>query len=247
MIKAVTVDFWNTIVIDSSNGAARRAYRDAAVSEVFERIGVPYDGERIKEAHSRVWSHFEEVWLGTQRTMTTSECLHYFWKVLGVAVPLDMHNKVVKAFQDSILEGLPSMLDGAEKAIRELASRYRLALISDTAYSPGSSLREVLARHGLLELFSALVFSDEVGASKPHPSMFRRALDTLGVEPADSVHIGDLEATDIKGAKDIGMHAVLLRVIPGAPETGSTSADYTAETWADAVLAVKRLDSGRHD
>lgn len=86
----------------------------------------------------------------------------------------------------------------------------RLGIISDTGFSPGRVLRGSLSRAGLLHRFepAALTFSDEVGVPKPNPRIFRAALEALGVEPSQAVHVGDLRATDVAGARAVGMGSV---------------------------------------
>ena len=44
---------------------------------------------------------------------------------------------------------------------------------------------------------------------KPHPAIFQAALDSLRVSPSEGVFVGDIPWGDIKGAKDVGMRAVL--------------------------------------
>ena len=43
---------------------------------------------------------------------------------------------------------------------------------------------------------------------KPHPRIFEIALNLIGVPAARTLFIGDLLKTDIRGAKNAGMHTV---------------------------------------
>jgi putative hydrolase of the HAD superfamily len=45
---------------------------------------------------------------------------------------------------------------------------------------------------------------------KPHPTIYRQALDRLDVAPAEAVFVGDKLAVDIAGPQKIGMRAVLI-------------------------------------
>lgn len=54
---------------------------------------------------------------------------------------------------------------------------------------------------------------------KPQPTMFRVALERLGVEPADALMIGDRLDTDIQGAGELGIPTAL--VLTGVTEAGS--------------------------
>ena len=56
----------------------------------------------------------------------------------------------------------------------------------------------------------AIVDSRSHGRVKPHPTIFRAALERLGVGPADAVMVGDSIEEDIEGALALGMRAILI-------------------------------------
>ena len=68
----------------------------------------------------------------------------------------------------------------------------------------------IIANLGWSQLFETVTFTQEVGAQKPDPRVFRFALRRAGQEPADSVYVGDSWEADIVGASDVGMSAVWL-------------------------------------
>jgi HAD superfamily hydrolase (TIGR01509 family) len=87
----------------------------------------------------------------------------------------------------------------------------RTAIVSNTPWgAPGSSFRRELARHGLLDAVDATVFCVDVGWRKPHAAPFERALQLLGVRPADAAFVGDDAIWDVSGALAAGMRPVLL-------------------------------------
>jgi HAD superfamily hydrolase (TIGR01509 family) len=55
-----------------------------------------------------------------------------------------------------------------------------------------------------------IVTSALVGYEKPDARTFRAALEPLGVDPADALHIGDQPNSDVVGALAIGMQAALI-------------------------------------
>ncbi len=113
---------------------------------------------------------------------------------------------------------------GATEVLEDLAGRgLRLALICNTGRTPGSMLRQVLDRLSLKRNLSVLTFSDEVGLRKPHPEIFARTLDALGVLPGEAAHVGDDVTTDVAGARGIGMRAIHLRHALGvSPQSDGT-------------------------
>ena len=55
-----------------------------------------------------------------------------------------------------------------------------------------------------------VITSGEIGAEKPDPRMFQAALQRAGAEPDRVVHVGDQPSSDILGARQIGLHPVLI-------------------------------------
>ena len=51
-----------------------------------------------------------------------------------------------------------------------------------------------------------ILVSEAVRAYKPHPLVFQRALDQLGLQPHEVLHVGDSDVDDVKGAKAAGLH-----------------------------------------
>ena len=78
--------------------------------------------------------------------------------------------------------------------------------------------RSKLKELGLAERFETVVVSDEVGASKPSPTIFREACARVRLEPSSCAYVGDRLETDARAAKEIGMLGVWLdrgRSTPG--------------------------------
>ncbi len=63
---------------------------------------------------------------------------------------------------------------------------------------------------GLLHHIDFSITSHEVGAEKPNPLIFERALERAEAQPECAVHVGDQITSDIAGAVDAGINAVLL-------------------------------------
>jgi putative hydrolase of the HAD superfamily len=85
-----------------------------------------------------------------------------------------------------------------------------------------SGIRDALYRLGLLRYIDAVVVSSAAGYQKPHPALFRRALDELGVAAADAVFVGDRLWEDVGGARAVGMRAVLTHQYRQEPFDGAT-------------------------
>lgn len=74
--------------------------------------------------------------------------------------------------------------------LRLVAPTHRTALVSTAKSGNG---RQILATHGLSELFDAVVWGDEVTRSKPDPEGYLRALELLGADAGSSLAFEDSE------------------------------------------------------
>ena len=72
------------------------------------------------------------------------------------------------------------------------------------------SLHEQLDRTGLTPLLDGALSSAEVGAPKPDPEIFARALALAGARPEEALHVGDDVEADVGGALAAGLEPVLI-------------------------------------
>jgi HAD superfamily hydrolase (TIGR01549 family) len=89
--------------------------------------------------------------------------------------------------------------------LRALASRARLAIVSNFDYTP--TARDILERAGVVGLFDAIVVSDEIGWRKPRAEIFDEAMARIGVGPEAALFVGDRADIDVAGAQAVGLHA----------------------------------------
>lgn len=228
-VNVVTIDFWNTL-FDSTGGPDRNAVRLLALQEAIEQEGLECEQEILNQSYKSIWEFFDDQWLNYQRTPTSDEMVREICRRARVGLNEEGVRRVVDVFARGVLDHPPALLPGVREGLELLAGRARLALISDTAFSPGSVLRELMESVDIAKYFSAYIFSDENGVAKPHPAAFRKAYEPLGGAPEYSMHIGDIERTDIRGAKSVGMKAVLYK---GDNQPHKYAEEQTA---ADAVM-----------
>jgi len=72
------------------------------------------------------------------------------------------------------------------------------------------ALPTLLAELGLAEFFAFILPSAEIGVEKPDGRIFSLALQRLGLEPQEVVHIGDSYEADVVGARAVGITPILL-------------------------------------
>ncbi len=231
----VTIDFWNTLVKAETGGGARREMRINALREVADRYDKELSPEDIDEAKKLASEEFDEIWFNEQRTPTSTELVRTILSHLDLSTTDREKEYLVEQFEESLWVGPPQLADDAGQVISELASRYAIGLISDTMYSPGRVLRKYLEKRGLIDYFDGFVFSDETGYSKPNPKAFSQLLEQSGSSPEYSWHIGDLLMTDIKGAKQSGMNAILFSEFssPDLHKDVTEEPDHICRSWLE--------------
>jgi len=71
-------------------------------------------------------------------------------------------------------------------------------------------LNEIVQELGLGECVHHVVNSARVGYRKPHPAIYRAALNASGVPAEETVMVGDSVGHDVRGAERAGLHGVYL-------------------------------------
>lgn len=99
-----------------------------------------------------------------------------------------------------------------------LRPAYRTGIISNS--SVGAREREQ-ERYRMAELTDVLIYSHEVGITKPDPRIYRLAWQRLGVQPEEMIFLDD-KPENVGAARDLGIHAILFS------STGQAIADIRA-------------------
>ncbi len=240
-IKAISFDFWHTLFTEQPG--AFRLYqnrRRSLLAQIFPQHGPRLETDLAAACLIEAENH-HRVWQEEHRTLPAAERVSTILSHLDVAVSGPMFATIVARFEEGILEHPPVLIAGAREALASLAQRYRLGIISDVGFSPGRVLKQVLAENDLLDVFDSLVFSDEAGRAKPHIEVFERTAKSLLAEPREMVHVGDLERTDIIGAKRAGFHAIRFVGVTPIEEGETTLADFVTDDLTDIPRLVEML------
>ena len=56
--------------------------------------------------------------------------------------------------------------------------------------------------------FDPRIYCYDQGWVKPEPSPFLAAIESLAMEPSETVYVGDREDTDVEGAQAVGMKTI---------------------------------------
>ena len=228
----ISIDFWNTLVEAETGGEVRRNVRIQAVREVAGKYNDDISTEEYDQAKRTASDKFHRIWLNDHRTPQTIVLVKSILDHLDIPANEKEQAYLVDAFEESLWEGPPQLASGARQIIPKLAVRHPLTLISDTMYSPGRVLRTYLDQLGLKQYFQGFVFSNEIGVSKPDPKAYHEALSATDSTFEQSWHIGDRMDTDITGAKQVGMGAILFTQFVRYDDSNHDLApDHICDSW----------------
>ena len=206
MIKAISFDFYNTLVrfwppldaiqhsacrelgLNISKPAVEQGY---AVADVFfnEENARKSLSHRTEQERLDFFAEYEQILLANAGLSVSLDLARQVWK-MAIAVPKDFI-----AFEDS----LPAL-----KALK--AEGYKLGILSNLR----RNMEELCQRLGMAPYLDFCINSEEAGAEKPYPPMFLAALERVSLLPEETVHVGDQYGSDVVGAWGVGMHAVLI-------------------------------------
>lgn len=119
---------------------------------------------------------------------------------------LDRDNFFEIAYEHFAEAGVWELFPEVLEVLEQLHGRYKLGIVSNF----DGRLRMILEQLGISKFFSPVVISSEVGADKPDPFIFRRALELAGMAPNEALHVGDDPVNDWQGAATAGLQVLEL-------------------------------------
>jgi putative hydrolase of the HAD superfamily len=202
MIKAIFFDAAGTLIfLPRSVGEHYR--------EVAARFGADLSAMALEQAFRRAWAAApvrgaspgpradddkgwwrELVARVLEETLTAGQRAFFPRAAYFEALYTHFAEPGVWALYPEAVEVLTALRDGG----------YRLGVISNF----DRRLEVILAGLGVGHLFECVVLSSQAGADKPDPRIFLCALRTLGVAPAQALHVGDDRERD-GGAEALGI------------------------------------------
>jgi len=184
-------------------------------NECAKSVGLEFDEQAAGEKYARL---IESRWLlFTQLNLARSEevCRDFWREITHDWIQMmqwdpDLVEPMLEA-GDQLLYGKSSkvfrLYDDVVPCLEALKSAgVRMMVISNW----DNSLHRVVRHFGLNDYFDSIIASLEEGVEKPDPLLFSIALDRVGAEAKDVVHVGDNPLDDVKGALDAGLRAILL-------------------------------------
>lgn len=181
MIKAIIFDLGGVLF---TNGTKK------FIKSLSSRYKIPRD--KVKEImDGKLGSEYREG------KITRDE----FWKKLLSQLHID---EEINTLEDEWINGY-ELIEGTRDIILELSKNYKVYYLSDNVRE---RVERINGKYSFFQWFEGGIFSHEVGVKKPHPQIYRLALEKASVHPNEAVFIDDKESC-LPPAIEMGMTTIL--------------------------------------
>jgi 2-haloacid dehalogenase len=206
---------------------------------VFDAYGTLFDtasaAARAKDQLGDKFVPLAQLWRDKQLQYTwlrAAQDRHTdFWQVTGDA--LDFALDTLGIDNDGLRQRLMELYLTLDlfPEVKAVLARLRQAGIKIAILSNGTPamLKAAVSSSGIENLLDAVISVEEVGVFKPHPKVYQRAIDRLGV-PADAIVFLSGNGWDIHAASAFGMRTIWCNRtgqrperLPGKPDRIVTS------------------------
>lgn len=205
MTKAISFDLWNTLIVSNPTFKTARltlysdflGVSDTALAPVLLYLDKELDKKAEKTG---LQTNFEErIQLLVQKMN------------LSLALPAGKLQELYALQEQLFLTCLPYP---SEQQVGKLLNQLKqtgmlLFLVSNTGFIVGKTLRLAMERLEIGTQWDKMLFSDEIGYSKPDKRIFAPLQQIEGLQSHEILHIGDNFITDYQGARKNGFSARL--------------------------------------
>jgi putative hydrolase of the HAD superfamily len=199
-LKAIFFDAVGTLFY--LNGTVGRHY-----ALVGTEVGLALDAEQLDRAFYSAWKKMPQRAAidGPRENDDKGWWRELVDLVLDQVAPslreLDRDNFFEIAYEHFAEAGVWELYPEVPGVLEKLRPRFQLAVVSNF----DGRLRFILQHLGISKFFAKIFVSSELGADKPDPEIYRRAVKLMNLKPSEVLHVGDDAERDWKAAIAAGL------------------------------------------
>ena len=129
---------------------------------------------------------------------------------------------------------------GVADTIRQLHTRYALAVVSDGQSAYAIAELDAVKLSGY---FDPVIVSGDFGYRKPDQRLFATALNAMKLDPLEVVYVGNDMYRDVHGAKKLGMKTVFFKSNQGTQDIDGVKPDYIIYNFPELINAIHFFES----
>lgn len=206
MYKDLFIDFDDTLYDTYGNAVI-------ALQETYEAFHLDRYFDSPQTFYDAYWATNIDLWSRYSKGEIDRPFLivERFRRPLSVGKGLEVTKELCLEVSDRFLDFCSSksgVVDGAHELMDYLKQKgYRMHMTSNGFHEVQY---KKLAACGLRDYFDTIILSEDAGVNKPSPLYFDYALKTSGAHRETTLMIGDNLQTDILGALNAGLDAMLV-------------------------------------
>jgi putative hydrolase of the HAD superfamily len=200
VIRAILFDAAGTLFYLTKSVGDHYAY-------VGREVGLDLDAQQLERAFHAAWQQMprraviegprENDDKGWWRELVG----HVFDQVAPSLTEFDRDNFFEVAYEHFAEPGVWKLYPEVLDVLQQLREHFQLAVISNF----DGRLRFILQNLGISKYFAHVFISSELGADKPDPEIFRRAVTIMHLKADEVLHVGDDPERDWKAAVAAGL------------------------------------------
>ena len=200
MIKGIFFDAVGTLFY--LNGTVGHHY-----ALVGSAVGLKLEGRQLDRAFYSAWKKmpFRAAIDGPRQNDDKDWWHDLVDLVLDQVAPslseFDRDNFFEVAYEHFAEPGVWELYPDVSAVLKQLRPHFQLAVVSNF----DGRLRFILQQLGLSKFSEHIFISSEIGADKPDPEIFQRAVRLIGLKPNEVLHVGDDPERDWKAASAAGL------------------------------------------
>jgi putative hydrolase of the HAD superfamily len=205
VIKAILFDAAGTLFFLTKTVGDHYAY-------VGREVGLNLDARQLEHAFHAAWQQMprRSAIEGPRENDDKGWWRELVSRVIDQVAPslskLDQDNFFEVAYEHFAEAGVWKLYPEVPEVLEQLRPCFELAVISNF----DGRLRLILQHLGISKYFAYVFISSELGADKPDPEIFRRALKVMHLDANEILHVGDDPERDWKAASAAGLCAFRL-------------------------------------